>query len=80
MPYYSVRIAGGGEESRAIANDLRETFRGKPADYTGHPIFYVKNHRKLADFEKLVRSVVHGDYEVEVKRINKASYEWEKHQ
>lgn len=79
MPYYSVHIHGG-DEDRSIASDLRETFRGKAADYTGHPIFYAKNHRTLSEFRALVESMVNKGHEVTVRKITMRQYDWERHQ
>lgn len=73
MPHYSVNVYGDSAES--VASDLRHTFRGKPADYTGHAFFYVENHRDLKDFETTVNAMLPDGHEAAVRKITKAQYD-----
>ncbi len=79
MPYYSVRVVGRSD-ARVVANELSATFRGRPADYTGAPFFYVERTQSLAEFSRLVRGVAPDGYKVTVEEITREEYDWKKHQ
>ena len=74
MPYYSVRVAGG-DKCDAIARELKETFRGKDADFTGHPFFYVNNHSRIDEFRSKVAGLADDDCEITIARISKSQYD-----
>lgn len=74
--FYSVHIHG--DQARAVASELRDTLRGIRADYTGHPIFFVKTHRLIVDFTSVVTAMLPEGHEATVLKISKAGYEWEK--
>ncbi|GEM_PF-5412580 len=73
MPYYSVHVHGENAESEAYR--IREEFRGKRADYTGHPFFYVKNHSRKAEFEGKIKGMLADGHTATVKTISKAEYD-----
>ena len=78
MAYYEITLNGGERHER---RNIRETFNGREADYTGHEVvFYVNRNYDIATMRQNVSGLLSDDMEVTVKRSSKKLWDWQKNQ
>lgn len=73
MPYYSVHVHG--QQHRALAMELRDTFGGRLADHTGHPIFNVRSHRPISDFRATIEVMLPEGHSATIRKISKRVFD-----
>ena len=78
MPYYAIHITGG-ENCIEAGFEARSMFGGKEADYCQRAnYFYVQRKYDQRKLEENLSSFVGRGYDVDVKRISRNEFHWER--
>lgn len=77
MPYYSIRLTGGNRENHI---ELKTTFSGRDADYTGATrFFYVQRDYDIEMMRMNAESAGAGSgITVDVNEISEDQFNWKK--
>jgi hypothetical protein len=79
VPYYAIRVSGPNNE--ADGDTIKETFRGREADYTGSRNYVlVRHHLRSDELKARVEGMLSDGSTISLKRVPKKTYEWRSYQ